>query len=320
MKKILLQSFLMVICFSAFSQETVTKYLSGTDKDHTVQWDFYCTGGRQSGKWAKIPVPSNWELQGFGTYNYGHDKVKANEQGLYKHRFFAEKWTGKRVFIVFEGSMTDTKVMINGKQAGPVHQGGFYRFKYDITDLLKFNAENLLEVTVDKTSANSSVNDAERRNSDFWVFGGIFRPVYLEIVPETFIDRVAINAKADGSFQINVYPKNLKNGETVEAQVKKLNGENVGKPFSVAANTTADSLELKSSFNKPLLWSAEYPNLYRVEVAIKNKQGFVHQIKQKFGFRTVELRKNDGFYVNGVKTILKRDLSPQFLARNRPHA
>ncbi|MDQ6890161.1 MAG: glycoside hydrolase family 2, partial [Bacteroidota bacterium] len=103
------------------------------------------------------------------------------------YQFNVEKRKGKKVFIVFEGSMTDTKVMINGQQAGPVHQGGFYRFKYDITGLLKADGKNLLEVTVDKTSANASVNSAER-DSDFWIFGGIFRPVYLEIVPETFID------------------------------------------------------------------------------------------------------------------------------------
>jgi hypothetical protein len=45
-------------------------------------------------------VPSNWELQGFGSYNYGHDKVKANEQGLYKYTFSAPDALNKRVFIV----------------------------------------------------------------------------------------------------------------------------------------------------------------------------------------------------------------------------
>ena len=206
MKKLVLQVLLILTYVNAFSQGTIIKYLSGKDKDHTVPWDFYCTGGRNSGKWTKIAVPSNWELQGFGTYNYGHDKVKANEQGLYKHEFPSENWKGKKVFIVFERSMTDTKVMVNGKEAGPMHQGAFYRFKYDITGLLKPTGKNLLEVTVDKMSANASVNNAERK-SDFWVFGGIYRPVYLEIVPETFIDRMAINAKADGSFQVDVYAK-----------------------------------------------------------------------------------------------------------------
>lgn len=305
MKKILLQLFTSFICLFASSQGTIVKYLSGTDKNHTAQWDFYCTEGRNSGKWAKIAVPSNWELQGFGTYNYGHDKIKANEQGLYKHKFFSGNWQGERVFIVFEGSMTDTKVTINGKLAGPVHQGSFYRFKYDVTELLKPNGNNLLEVTVDKTSANASVNNAERKNSDFWVFGGIFRPVYLEIVPETFIDRMAINAKADGSFQLDVYALNLKGGETIEAKIQKITGENVGKPFSVAANNIQNHLELKNNFTAPLLWSAEFPNLYQVVVCIKNKQNVVHQVKQKFGFRTVELRSNDGFYINGAKIVMK---------------
>ncbi|SEO23196.1 glycoside hydrolase family 2 TIM barrel-domain containing protein [Mucilaginibacter sp. OK283] len=305
MKKILLPLLLILVCLDVFSQETIVKYLSGTDKDHTVPWDFYCTGGRKSGVWTKIAVPSNWELQGFGSYNYGHDKVKSNEQGLYKHDFFAGNLTGKKVYIVFEGSMTDTKVTINGKLAGPVHQGSFYQFKYDITGLIKPNAQNLLEVTVDKTSANSSVNDAERRNSDFWVFGGIYRPVYLEIVPETFIDRMAVNAKADGSFRLDVYAQNLKGDELIEAQVQNLNGQNVGKPFNAKANLAADHIELQANFAKPLLWSAEFPNLYQVVVTVKNKTGIIHRVKQKFGFRTVELRTNDGLYVNGAKIMMK---------------
>src|SRR6185369_10454768 len=43
--------------------ETEIRYLSGTGKDDAVMWDFYCTGGRRSGVWTKIPVPSNWEQQ-----------------------------------------------------------------------------------------------------------------------------------------------------------------------------------------------------------------------------------------------------------------
>jgi hypothetical protein len=301
LKKSLLYLFMAVSHFGASAQTTIVKYLSGTDKDHTATWDFYCTGGRNSGKWTKIQVPSNWELQGFGEYNYGHDKIKSNEQGIYRHNFVVGNEKGKRIFIVFEGSMTDTKVMINGIQAGDVHQGSFYRFKYDITDLVKPSGNNLLEVTVAKTSANESVNDAERRNSDFWVFGGIFRPVYLEIVPETFIDRLAIDAKADGSFSMAAYPERLKGGEMIEAQVQTLRGINVSKAFSVKA----DSGRLTAHFDKPSLWNAESPNLYQVLVSLKRKGQVIHQVRQRFGFRTVELRQQDGLYVNGAKIILK---------------
>src|SRR5450631_3319418 len=107
---------LIVLATAAFAQPTIQQYLSGTDKDHTVQWDFFCTKGMNSGKWTKIAVPSNWELQSFGGYSYGHDKIKTDEQGLYKYRFHISKeWANKKVFIVFEGSMTDTEVKINGK-------------------------------------------------------------------------------------------------------------------------------------------------------------------------------------------------------------
>jgi hypothetical protein len=64
-------------------------FLSGTGSDHTVNWQFFCTEGRNSGKWTTIPVPSNWELQGFGKYNYGlaKDSLKGKEKGLYKYEF-----------------------------------------------------------------------------------------------------------------------------------------------------------------------------------------------------------------------------------------
>jgi hypothetical protein len=55
----------------ANADETEVVYLSGHGKDDAVPWDFYCTKGRRSGRWTTINVPSNWELQGFGTYNYG---------------------------------------------------------------------------------------------------------------------------------------------------------------------------------------------------------------------------------------------------------
>ncbi len=98
--------------------------------------------------------------------------------------------------------MTDTEVKVNGQLVGPIHQGAFYRFKYNISPFLKPEGANLLEVKVNKVSANQLVNEAER-GADFWVFGGIFRPVFLEAFPKEHLQRVAINAKADGSVAIN---------------------------------------------------------------------------------------------------------------------
>ena len=122
------QTFFLILLtgfsINLYSQSTEIVYLSGTDASNTVKWDFFCTDGQNSGRWTKIPVPSNWELQGFGTYNYGHDwKNKdlklGNEHGLYKHKFdVPANWKGKTIHIVFDGSMTDTFVKINGKPCG----------------------------------------------------------------------------------------------------------------------------------------------------------------------------------------------------------
>src|SRR5690554_414818 len=212
---------IVIICLAwllnkqSYAQQTEIVYLTGIDSENTVDWEFYCTEGRRSGEWTTIPVPSNWELQGFGTYNYGHDwrdenKKLGDEHGIYRHRFqVPADWKGKTVQIVFDGSMTDTDVKINGKSAGAVHQGAFYRFKYDISKLLRYGRENVLEVNVAKRSANESVNKAERE-ADFWIFGGIFRPVFLEVLPAVHISRVAIDARADGSFNALVEINNAR--------------------------------------------------------------------------------------------------------------
>jgi len=299
-------SFFLSVSLSQ-AQKTEIQYLSGTGSDHTVNWDFFCTAGRNSGKWTQIPVPSNWELQGFGTYNYGHDKdeTRGKETGMYKYEFQVPKeWKNKQVCIVFDGSMTDTKVKINGISAGKIHQGSFYRFRYDISELLKYGKENLLEVSVDKHSENEGVNKAERR-CDFWIFGGIFRPVFLEAKPRANIDRIALNAKADGSFSMDVYLTNIHERMEVKARIKTLSGEPVSQPFSVILDQTQTVAHLKTFGENIKSWTPEFPNRYKVEIQLINDVEVIHEITEKFGFRTVELRESDGIYVNGEKVMFK---------------
>lgn len=293
------------ICNTLNSQHTEIKYLSGTGSDNTVQWDFFCTKGRNSGKWTKIAVPSNWELQGLGTYNYGHDKPLADEQGLYKYKFqVPSAWKNKKVCIVFEGSMTDTKVMINGVQAGEIHQGAFYRFKYDITKLLKFGGQNLLEVTVSKMSANVSVNQAERE-ADYWVFGGIFRPVYLEAVPQKHIERVALDARANGEFLMEVFTEGADENTVIGGDISSLDGKMLGSIADVKVDATSGKTILKAKFSNAKTWNPEYPQLYNAVISLKNASGTIHQVKQRLGFRTVEVKKHDGIYVNGQKIMFR---------------
>ncbi|ANH80318.1 glycosyl transferase family 2 [Niabella ginsenosidivorans] len=299
--------FLSLLFLSANAQQTEVQYLSGKGSNDPVQWDFFCTGGMNANKWTTIGVPSCWELQGFGKYNYGFakDSAKGKEKGLYKYRFSVPaNWKSKMVHIVFEGVMTDAEVKVNGKLAGPVHQGAFYAFRYDISKLLKYGTGNLLEVTVAKHSANRSVNTAEREG-DFWIFGGIFRPVWLEALPKMHISSVKIDARANGLFSA-VVQTNASGRERISIALYDSRNN------KVAAYNAPDTAVLKKGtffvqcqVSDIQQWSPEDPNLYKAVFTLYKKDQPVHTITQQFGFRTVELKQRDGIYINGVKVKFK---------------
>jgi len=301
MMRSILYIFLLVITAQVQAQQTEVQYLSGRGNDDMVQWDFYCTAGMNSGKWTTIGVPSCWELQGFGKYDYGFakDSIRGKESGIYKKQFnVPASWKGKLINIVFEGVMTDAEVKINGRLAGAKHQGAFYAFKYDISKLLNYGKQNVLEVKVDKHSSNKSVNAAERE-ADYWIFGGIFRPVWLEILPQTYIDDISIDAKADGSFRTkaNIHGKQ----NILGIKIFNKQGQLVAEKESAADNSQEYSLTVK----EPALWSSEFPNLYRAVYTVSSGGKILHRVEKKFGFRTVEVRQRDGIYVNGMKMKFK---------------
>lgn len=292
MTKGVLYIVLLLIAPLAKAQRTETLYLSGTE------WDFYCTEGRNAGKQTTIPVPSCWELQGFGKYDYGFakDSLRGKEQGIYKYAFDVPRhWKNKTVRIVFEGVMTDATVKVNGQLAGPTHQGAYYVFSYDITALLTFEAKNQLEVTVAKHSANASVNAAERKG-DFWIFGGIFRPVYLQAFPVRHIARVAVDARADGRLSANIHTSD--STATVTAQLLTIDNKKIGAPLK-------GKTHVSGAFANIQPWSPESPVLYKVLFTLWHNGKPVHEVETRTGFRTVEVRERDGLYVNGVKVKMK---------------
>ena len=299
--------------------ETQRQYLSGHGCDDMVQWDFLCSDGRNSGKWTKIGVPSCWELQGFGTYQYGmrfYGKATpegiADEKGKYKTEFMLpQEWAGRQIQLVFEAAFTEIHVEINGRKAGNgTYQGGFTRHTIDVSDRVFFGSKkNRLEVEVLKESTNPQVNLAERR-ADYWNFGGIWRPVFIISKPSQNIQRVAIDAKADGRFMADVFLNRAVNGSKVSVDIIDANGKKVvTSPTYIVAS---DKAKVEFRTESPKLWNAEQPNLYTAVFTLKDAEGHtLHLERQKFGFRTIEYRhtyngdKEDGVFINGQKVIFK---------------
>lgn len=292
-------------------------YLSGTGTDYTRTWEFYCSKGQNSGKWKSIEVPSCWELQGFGEYTYGrYYTIKgakpSDETGIYRYRFLTpdcEK--NDRIKLFFDGVMTDAEVWVNGKSAGQIHQGAFYRFSYDITSLLKAEGENLLEVKVAKQSANKSVNAAERR-ADWWLYGGIYRPVWLEVVPAVSMEHFILDARADGSLRASVRMAGNAEGHVLAVSIRGLKD---GKPLrtlqgkeqvSCPLVTSGRETEFTCKWSDVKVWNTEAPELYVARLELKDRSGNVIQVREeRIGFRTIEFFPQDGIYLNGTRLIVK---------------
>jgi len=292
---------------------TLVQYLSGTDKDHTVPWQFSISSEQNAGIATNIPVPSCWQSMGFGAFGYtqntGSGMIKSNsETGFYTNTFAVPpSWAGKEIFLVFEGAMTDTSASINGQSVGPTHQGGYYEFRYDVTPYVVVGAStNVLTVKVRMWSASRTVEGAEQGNVDYWLFGGIYRPVYLEAKPLAYIDYVAANPLANGNITVNAYLGGITNNYDVQAFVTDTNNVMLGNVFSNSVSAGATDVMLSASLPTPNAWSSESPTLYTLTVQLMNTNGVVvHTTTNQIGFRTVTFVPQQGFFVNGKKVVMR---------------
>lgn len=309
-RKHILIALLLLLSAWGYAQQTERQYLSGTGLGNTVTWQFRCSEGRNSGRWSKIEVPSQWELQGFGEYTYGRwykkkgVKNPSMEEGIYRHTFRVPgAWKGKNIRLWFDGVMTDTDVLVNGISTGDTHRGGFYRFSYDVTALLKYGAANKIEVRVKKHSDNKSVNAAERK-ADWWLFGGICRPVWLEAKPETRIEHIAVDARADGRMWLHANLKGVSGKEKLIAALKRADGSE--ETLDTCKWSVNEDSVFTHCWNGVETWNPENPRLYDLVVSLRDEDGkTVHSVNTRIGFRTVDFRPRDGIYLNGVKLVMK---------------
>jgi beta-galactosidase/beta-glucuronidase len=296
-----------VLCLSAgysYAESTAIQYLSGIDKDNTIQWDFKVNGGRNSNQWKKIAVPSNWEMQGFGTYRYWSDwqpDKAPDSEAIYRTSFtLPNDWKEKDISIVFGGVMTDAEVKINDKLVG-VHRGGFYEFSFPVKEFVNQDGINQLEVKVNRFSVDESINRAER-SADFWLFCGIYRPVWLEAKPKQHIANLRVNTSYKGELTLATELKYI-NADQLRVELQTLEGKRVGKPYQ--KNIEGNNQLLDIQFQNIIPWSAENPQRYNLIVELMKGKKSLHSVKQTIGFRSVELRKGDGIYVNNKKIKLK---------------
>jgi len=327
------------------NQSVFYKSLSGVWKFNWVRkpadrpLNFYKPDFDVSG-WDNIPVPANWELEGYGIpiyvnhqYEFADFKAPVSDEikfidgrypanpgnipddynpvGSYRRSFTVpDNWDGRQVFIQFGAVKSAFYLWINGKKVG-YSQGSKLPAEWDITEYLT-KGENIIAAEVFRWSDGSYLEC-----QDFWRISGIERDVFIYSTPKVRIrDFFALadlsNDYTDGSFSLEVdlqnhFPKLKTEKHFVEYQILDTDNNTVDSGLTEAKiNRRIDlKVNFSSKIISPKKWTAETPNLYTLVVSLKNKNGkFIESVSSKIGFRKIEII-NTIFHVNGVPVLIK---------------
>ena len=261
--------------------------------------------------WEDIYVPAHIQMEGYDAPQYanvqypweGHEEVhpgqipeRFNPVASYvKYFSVPESMKGKRVFVSFQGAESGLALWLNGNFVG-YSEDSFTPSEFELTEYLK-DGENKLAAQVFKWTASSWCED-----QDFFRFSGIYRDVYLYTVPEVHVYNLKIRAIPDetlkkaslelatdtwgeGRIKITL----LRKGEQIFSEEKALSGK----------NTYTWEIE------NPVLWSAEDPQLYDLELEVCNGNGELQElIPERVGFRRFEM-KNGIMTLNGKRIVFK---------------
>ncbi len=283
--------------------------------------DFYRVGF-DAGGWDEIPVPSNWELEGYGTaiylnipYEFEADWPRIphehNPVGSYLQDFeIPQLWQGRRVFIHFGAVKSAMYLWVNGVKVG-YSQGAKTPAEFDITDYVH-TGTNKLAVEVYRWSDGSYLEC-----QDFWRISGIERDVFLYSTPEVHVrDFFALagldDNHADGTLSLTAQVRNYAAASANRTVGVQLFGPGETSPlvFDTSLEVTVggdDELEVKVDGIVPDVdkWSAETPSLYTLLITLSDSAtGLSEVVSSRIGFRRVEI-KDAQLHVNGVPVTLK---------------
>lgn len=298
-------------------------HASDPDKDFGFTGNFQKTGNFvpagalafDDSQWRPLDLPHDWAielpfqndpaLRSKGFYPLGK-KYPATSVGWYRRVFeLPAEDKGKRITVEFDGAYREAMVVFNNFYIGR-HSGGYDPFSFDLTDFATPGGRNVLLVRVDATS------------SDGWFYegAGIYRHVWLVktnsiYVPQwgTFVKSDVKPDEADLSIRTELSndsdaAKNVRVISTILSPSGETVGRATSSPQSIA-NREQQTYEQKINVKKPLLWSLEKRNLYRLVTEVQTESGIVDRYETRFGIRAVAFDPDKGFLLNGKVVKLK---------------
>ena len=272
--------------------------------------------------WDVIPVPSNWELEGYGYpvyrdefYSFPADPPfiphDDNPVGSYRRTFeVPADWDGREIFLHFDGVYSAFFVWVNGERIG-YSEGSRTAAEFRVTEAVR-PGPNVVAVQVYRWSDGSYLE-----SQDFWRISGIDRDVYLVSMPATylrdfFVEATLDDGYEDGLLRLTVSLANRGPGaggpHEVRYELLDPDGRSVWPEARVLALEVPAGGEAAAVDTvlvvQPLQWTAETPSLYRLVLSLASPTGDVTQVvSARVGFRRVEIA--DGILtVNGQPIVL----------------
>lgn len=253
-------------------------------------------------KWNEIPVPSVWQTQGYDHLMYRnipmeftpYDPPKVpteiNPTGCYRRTFNIDNsWNVRQTILHFDGVKSNAFVWINGEFVG-YDEGGMTPAEFDITKYLK-EKNNQITVLVTRWSSGSYLED-----QDMWRYSGIFRDVYIYSKPKVSISDLSIITDFDKNYRdANLILKlEINSASAVQLQNYKIKYSLLDSDSKIVIEGTSETItnnkiEINKLVANPKQWSDEKPYLYSLIVELLDENNSVEIIKQKVGFRELEL-------------------------------
>jgi glycoside hydrolase family 2, candidate beta-galactosidase len=267
--------------------------------------------------WQSVTVPHDWAI--YGPFDMENDiqrtAIKQDGQkaaiehtgrtgglpfvgvGWYRTTFDVSTLTNdKEVFVQFDGAMSNPEVYVNGQKAGEWHNG-YNTFFLNITPYVKAK-NNTLAVRLNNLTQMSR-----------WYPGaGLYRNVHIITKNKTHIPIWGIQITTPEV--TNNFAKVVVNTEFVAAKKEAIAaettifnqwGEKVAHSSNQATAYTTDKITTELYIDKPLLWDIGKPNLYKAVTKLYENGQLKDEVSTTFGVRTIELKPNDGLYLNGRK-------------------
>jgi beta-galactosidase len=257
-------------------------------------------------KWQKINLPHTWNKSDALDQVPGYRR----DIGWYEKEIFIPALNNSRIFkLYFEGVNNKSEIYINGKKAGG-HIGGYVGFEIDITPYIKKGDINLIRVKADN-SFDPYVEPSQK--SDFILYGGITRNVWLNVLPSVNMGKLIVttpqvdkkNAKTSVQLSVNNY--NGKNNYTLSAFIKDVNGKTiVDKKLKEELSNGENRISFDMpDIKNPSLWSPSLPELYTLEISLLAGGKVIDKISNHIGFRWYEFKEHGAFYLNGERLLLR---------------